>query len=196
MADAWDNLYPIEAQSSDLWTGPTSSGIEIDLREELKRTLYGAGDEVAKGRIGLLRRMRLDSNGLKIKCSCRDTITDEPDKDMYCRVCIGIGYLWDEEKLVYYKNDDTLRKSDESFFYVEYSVKPSQDDYVVELIRDTEGAITSPGIRQYLYKIIAAEPYRSDTGRIEYWRCRAKYERVWSVWYGATPRQHEPSAGS
>ena len=110
--------------------------------------------------------------------------------------CLGMGYLWDERELVYYKNDDTLRKSDEAFFYVEYFVEPSVGDYVVEVVRNTEGVITPPGERQGLFKIIKAEAFRSDTGRIEYWRCRTKYERKWSVWYGVPSRQHEPTAGS
>ena len=191
----WDILYPSTVTSTDLlslWPVQTSPGVELNLREEMYRLLYGAADEIAKGVIGMFRRARLDANGKKVKCPCRDTITDEPDKDFYCRTCIGLGYLWDERELVYYKSDDTLRKTDEMFFYVEYFVRPSIGDYIVELIRDAEGVITPPGMREKLYRIIEAEPFRSDVGRIEYWRCRTVYEREWSVWYGVQSRQHEP----
>jgi hypothetical protein len=61
---------------------------ELDLREELNRTLFGAGDEIAKGRYGLLRKMRRDSNDYPIQCPCRDQATFEADKDPYCRYCV------------------------------------------------------------------------------------------------------------
>jgi intein/homing endonuclease len=66
----------------------TASGKELDLRKEINRLLYGAIDEEAKGRWSLLRRMRRDSNGNRIRCACRDNVTDEPDKDYYCRYCV------------------------------------------------------------------------------------------------------------
>ena len=86
------------------------SKVELDLREELHRLLYGAPDEVAKGKYGLLRKMRKDENGNFIRCSCRSKITDEPDHDFFCRYCHGHGYFWDEYKIVYYRNDDSFFK--------------------------------------------------------------------------------------
>jgi len=197
MLDPWHTLYPntddYQGTSTSPWASETIAGIELDLRQEMKEFLHGSAGEIAKGRTGLLRRMRTDSNGDKIKCPCRDTVTDEPDQDYYCRTCNGVGYLWDERELVYYKDDGSLEIEDETFFYTEYFVEPSKDDYIVELIRDVNGNVTSQSKREALYKIIEAEPFRADNGRIEYWRCRAKKERKWSVWYGTTPRQHDPA---
>lgn len=170
-------------------------GVELDLRDEMQEFLHGSAGEIAKGRIGLLRRIRTDSNGNKIKCSCRDTITDEPDRDYYCRQCNGVGYLWDERELVYYKDDGSLEVKDEVFFYMEYFVEPSENDFIIELTRDVDGNITSSEDKK-LYRVEEAEPFRSDNGRVEYWRCRTKYLRDWSVWYGVQSRQHEPTAES
>lgn len=197
MANSWDNPYPsttvTPVDSTSPWYTSSSSGGEIDLREELHNLLFGASDETAKGRIGLLRRMRRDSNGNLVNCPCRDEITNEPDKDYFCRTCWGMGYLWDEETITYFKDDDTMRK-EEVYFYLEYTVEPSDEDYIILIVRDEDGVPEAPvGREGKVYKIIKAEPFRSDTGRIEYWRCRTKIERKWSVWYGVTSRQHEPT---
>jgi hypothetical protein len=198
MTDPWDELYPTSTigavDSYSPWYTISSSGGEIDLRQEMHRTLYGASDETAKGRTGLLRRMRRDANNKFVFCPCRDIITNEPDKDYICRTCWGMGYLWDEETLVYFRDDDTLRRSGEVYFYVEYTVNPNDEDYIIQLSRDVDGVPSIPAEREdKVYNIIEAEAFRSDSGRIEYWRCRTKIERKWSVWYGVTSRQHQPS---
>jgi len=197
--DPWHTLYLDSSSNrgtvSSPWSSDSSGGIELDLRKEMKEFLHGSAGEIAKGRTGLLRRIRTDSGGEKVKCPCRDTVTDEPDRDYYCRQCNGTGYLWDERELVYYKDDGSLELEEEVLFYVEYFVEPAKEDYVVELTRDIDGSIVSNKERR-LYKITEAEPFRSDNGRVEYWRCRTKYMREWSVWYGVPSRQHEPTTES
>lgn len=194
--DPWDIPYPTrttQSTSFSPWVRDASLGVEIDLRQEMYRTLYGAVDEIAKGKQGLLRVARVDSDGNPEKCPCRDEITDEPTKDFYCRTCLGMGFLWDERKIVYYKDDDSLSKKDESYFYMEYFENPTRFDWIVEIRLDEEGEPVVPVKRELFYPILYAEAFRSDTGRIEYWRCRAKLERKWSVWYGNPSRQHEPT---
>jgi hypothetical protein len=191
----WDDLYPTRisvSDSSNPWPIMTSR-VEIDLREEMHKLLYGAPDEIAKGRIGLIRVVRRDVDGNPIKCLCRDSITDEPDEDFYCRTCLGMGFLWDERKIVYYKDDDTLSKKDEVYFYMEYFENPRSSDWIIELKRDEEGRPIAPLTRELYYKNMKVDAFRSDTGRIEYWRCRAELEKQWSIWYGNTSRQHEPT---
>lgn len=193
--DPWDNLYPGSSYSqnkADPWPSNYKQRIELDLREEMNRLLYGAEDEIAKGRVGLLRVARRDENDKLIKCPCRDIITDEPDKDFYCRTCLSMGFLWDERKIVYYKDDNTLSKKDEVYFYMEYDVNPRSSDWIIEIKVDEDGNPTSPLTRKVYYKSMATEAFRSNTGRIEFWRCRAVPEKQWSVWYGNTSRQHEP----
>ena len=198
MTDSWDNLYPSTIGSVDSlspWHGATTSGGEIDLREELRRMLYGASDEVSKGRIGLIRRMRRNSVGDLVYCPCRDIVTDESDKDYYCRTCWGMGYLWDEREVIYFRDDDTLRKTNEVYFYVQYDVEPTKEDYIIQITRTLEGVPSTPATREdTVYNIIEAEAFRSDAGRVEYWRCRTKVEKKWSLWYGAENRQHRPTS--
>lgn len=198
MTNSWDNPYPVimgTDTSLSPWPTITSSGKELDLREEFRKLLYGAIDEEAKGQIGMLRRMRRDANNNWIMCPCRNAITDEPDKDFVCRYCSGMGKLWDEREIVYYIDSDSMRKYGEVLFYLEYRIWPTDGDYIVPVMRDLEGTPTKPVTREYsIYKIKQAAPFRSDSGRIEYWRCRTDEERNWSVYHGVASRQHSPSS--
>lgn len=166
-----------------------SGRLELDLREELERTFNGAVDEIPKGRTGLLRRMRRDENGDAIRCQCRDKQTDEPSRDSYCRYCLGMGFLWDERKMLYYKNEDTFNK-DSFMFYLQYDKNIDSKDYLVELIIDKEGNPVLPVKRYKLYNILEVFPYKSDHGRLEFWKIYAQEERKWSTWYGIKNRQY------
>jgi len=176
--------------------GSASSFKELDIREELNRTLYGASDEVAKGRVGLLRRMRRDDNNKLIRCPCRDALSDEPDRDYYCRSCLGHGYLWDEVEIVYYNNSAPFSRAEGKvqdfngeIFYTEYDNIISPEDYLVEIKTDNSGKPRRPVTREKYYNIQDAKHLRCDVGRAEFWQIRAKYQRPWSVWYGVENRQ-------
>lgn len=180
------NLYPT-----------TVSGKELDLRVELHRLLYGAADEEAKGRVGLLRRIRLDANGEPIRCACRSSLTDEPDKDYYCRFCLGVGYFWDELKIVYYRNDDSFRKREGKNqeyegddFFVGHQQVITPRDFIVVVKLDEDGQPVVPVVRESVFRILSADPFRADNGRIEFYRIRAVESRKWSVWYGVKNRQY------
>jgi hypothetical protein len=173
------------------------SSIEIDLREEMEQLLYGSAGEIAKGKKGLLRKMRRDSEGELIRCPCRNKVTDEPDRDSFCRYCHGHGYFWDEYEIVYYKNDDSFRtiegkvqeyKGDMFFFQYFEDLSPS--DFIIELALDNDGAPEQPVQRLKVYDIISADQFRADYGRVEFWQVRAKFQRKWSVWYGVKNRQY------
>jgi hypothetical protein len=159
---------------------------EIDLRQELDKTFFGAADEIPKSLTGLLRRMRRDSNGAPIKCPCRDHITDEPDRDSYCPVCLSMGFLWDEVEVNYYKNGE--EKSGDTIFFIQDNIPITSIDYIITIKLDNEGEIIQPIRRDYYYKILEAIKFRSDNGRIEYVKLRTKYDPKWSVWYGVKPR--------
>jgi hypothetical protein len=178
------NLYPL-----------ASSGKELDLRTEFYSLLYGSTGEIAKGRIGLLRHMRRDSEGNRIPCPCRDRNSNEPDRDYYCRSCLGFGWFWDEVKIVYYRDDSSFREVDGEnkefkgdVFYVEYDVTVSSDDYIVTLKLDVDGNIQTPVERDVYFRILSAPVFRSDNGRIEFIAIRAIEERKWSSWYGVKLR--------
>lgn len=175
----------------------TSGLKELDLRKELRELLDGSWEEIPKGRIGYLRKVRLDENENPIRCKCRDRITDEPDEDYYCPKCLGIGYLWDEEEITFYRNDNSFRKVEGKtrefpgdYFYVKYTENITTNDYIVIINNDKEGKTNKPIKRFILFDIISADEFRCDNGRIEYWRIRAKEKRKWSIRYGIQNRQH------
>jgi len=181
----YTNLYPT-----------TTSGKELDLRVEIYRLLHGAIDEEAKGRYGLIRRMRRDSNGNRVRCACRSDVTDEPDKDYYCRYCLGMGYYWDEVTVLHYRDKTSFRKkqgNNNEFvgdnFYIEYDNIITDDDYIITVKLNPDGTPAVPVARDIYFKIVDATSFRSDNGRIEFWSIRAVEERKWSVHYGVQNRQ-------
>lgn len=193
-------LYPVPSNASTNSSTalyPASSGGEIDLRVELARTLYGEGDETAKGQTGLLRRMRTDDDDNLIGCPCVDPKTHEPDVDTPCNICLGLGYLWDEEWVTYYKvlvssNEGFIRKNEPTpggianipyaFFYVEYNVNPARQDKIIEVNRDLDGDVNSPYKRVASYSLATVEPFRSDQGRVEYFRIAATLDSILPRW--------------
>ena len=173
-----------------------AKSLELDLRTEIHELLYGSTGEIAKGKIGLLRKMRADTNGDLMRCPCRNKITDEPDRDSFCRFCHNHGYFWDETQIVYYKNDDSFRKREGKtqeyegdLFYLEYSEDISPHDFIIEILLDSTGQPAQPVQRLKTYDILSADQFRADYGRTEFWQIRAKYQRKWSVWYGVKNRQ-------
>ena len=181
---------------SGLW--PTSaSGGEVDLRQEFYELLFGSATETAKGQPGILRRMRKDDNGDKVACVCVDEKTGEPDRDTMCPYCWGEGFLWDEEWVTYYKmlvssHEGLVRKNQPNkpgrsntpfvFFYLEYDIVPDRYDKIAEVALDTEGDISLPYTREAIYSIATAEAFRSDEGRIEYWRIATILDSIKSNW--------------
>ena len=160
---------------------------EPDMRQEMINTLDGAFPEIAKGQTAILRQMSTT------QCPCVDFLTKEPDKDTYCPVCMGEGYLWDEIFITVYK---VVLKSDVGnalkerlwapglinkplvVFYVCFSVDVSKEDKVIELILDIEGAPVRPYKRRAIYRIGTVFDIRSDNGRLEYWKIDTYEEDV------------------
>lgn len=165
---------------NSLYKATSYGGKELDLRKEMRETMNGSPGEIAKGQIGLIRRMRRDDDDLLIRCPCRNIVTDEPDMDFICNRCFGHGYLWTEQQIVYYKNDN----NGYSMFYVEYTEEPTEEDFIIELERNLEGVPVSPLVREGLYKIEKVTTFRSDDGRTEYYRIKTTFDRKWSVWLG------------
>lgn len=174
------NMYKSTSNTVSMYN---SSGKELDLRTELDRTFNGASDEIRKGRIGLLRKMRRDEDGEPVRCPCRDNQTDEPDRDSHCYICKGMGFLWDERKILYYKNESSFLDGKGYKFYIQYDQEITDIDYIVKIKTNKEGEPTSPIEREKLYKISKAHDYKSDKGRLEYWETLAIEERKWSVHY-------------
>ena len=166
-----------------------SAAAEPDLRQEMINTLKGAYPEVAKGRPVLLRKMRRTSGGILIKCVCVDKVTGEPDKDDYCPISMGERYFWDESEIVTYKEEldnpdqpaskpSGLLNIPVSVFYMRYDVGITPDDKIVELALDADGKPLSPRRRAAVYSINQLIPYRSDRGRLEFFKALCSKEFV------------------
>jgi len=158
---------------------------EPDMRQELNNTLDGKWPEIAKKQPALLRKMRRDSYDNLIPCACVDELTHEPDRDTFCPICHGDGWIWDEVDVDIYRvilGSDVGQAIREEvigpglmniplmIFYMRSTVDITQDDKVVELVLTTEGIPVRPWQRKALYRISSAIDLRSDNGRLEYWK--------------------------
>ena len=185
-----DNTYIWNRSTSTITSRSFNSPVEGDMRDEMLKFLYGSSREIPKAQRGLYRKVRLDSNGDKIVCDCVDSVTREPDKNPPCPLCLGVGYLWDEVWFDYYKivtGIEAALSLREEFiqpgianipritFYTKYDVAPVIingycNDQIIELARDVEGNLVTPYRRERIYRISSAIDFRSDNGRLEYWK--------------------------
>ena len=164
---------------------------EANMRTELINTLDGFLPEIAKARPGLLRRARLDSTGATIPCPCVDPVTAEPDKESFCPICFGVGYLWDEESVTYYKIDTEgdmqnilkqtltpigLIKQPLVVFYIRYSAEITPNELIIELELNDDGSVKQPMRRKEIFDISHLWEYRADNGKLEYWKIFAHKE--------------------
>lgn len=170
-----------------------TSGTEPDIRQELINTFDGFFPEIAKAQDGLLRRMRRDSNGKLILCGCVDPITQEPDKDRFCSICYGEAFLWDEENIQFYRvledsdvdnsirdklNEPGLINAPVVVFYIKYNAEITKDDKLVELVLNQDGTKKEPIKRKRIFRISTVWDYRSDLGKLEYWKVFTNQEHV------------------
>ena len=166
-------------------TGPQ----EINVRKEVNNFLFGASDEIAKGGIFVVRRMRRQSGVLYPsatsdlqQCECALGLTREPNKEYGCDKCDGEGFIFDEEIVTGYKTNRFEYQDVEryrpwgkeshgiSFFYIEYHKDLTKYDKIIEPIIDLNGNVGSPLKKLTQHNIHMAERFRSDKGRTEYWR--------------------------
>lgn len=164
---------------------PRVSGTEVNLRQELIDMFDGKWPEIPKASVGLVRHMRRDTHGKLILCGCVDPVTKEPDKDRYCPICMGEGYLWDETFIQYRKQEINRPRSNlmadqlseaglinaqSVVFYVRYDSVISLYDKIIILDLDLEGAIVEPYSRKQIFRVVTLWDARSDNGRVEYWK--------------------------
>ena len=188
------NFYPGTATGiTSLYSSTAARSSEPNMREELINTLDGSSQEVAKGQPGILRIMNRDSNNNLVPCGCVDEITNEPDKDRFCPICFGMGYLWAEEHVVFYRilqdsnTDNSLKEKLREqglinvpiiVFYIRYSALITKEDRVVRLELDDDGSASSPLKRLGIYRINGLWDYRADNGKLEYWKVFTHHEDV------------------
>jgi hypothetical protein len=163
------------------------------MRQEFINTIEGLSPEVAKGQPGLLRKMRRNTDGSLIPCSCVHDITNEPDKDRFCPICFGEGYLWDENDIQFYRvykesdasniDKNNLRKPgliNQPFvvFYVRYDAEITKEDKLVELELEHDGTASDPMTRKRLFRIGNLWDFRADNGKLEYFKVFAHHDDV------------------
>ena len=167
----------------------TPAVAEIDLRKELNDILFGSREEIAKGQMVVVRRMRRKDGVVYpattdelVTCSCKLDRHNEPSIDYKCVKCDGEGYLFDEQIVVGYKTNRFEYQDIEkympwgknttaiSFFYIEYHEDLTRFDKVIEPVIDTNGKMVSPVSPLMKHNVHMAERFRLDNSRTEYWR--------------------------
>ncbi len=152
------------------------------MRKELNNMFDGIFPEIAKKQPCVLRKFRRDDRGNRILCDCVDINTKEPDKDTFCPFCQGEGFYWDEVYMDTYKVQQSVSGLAENntapglmnnplmVFYTRSRIDITKEDKLVELVLDEEGEQVIPLKRRQLYRIGSLVDYRSDNGRLEYWK--------------------------
>lgn len=178
------NLYGKKTSRNTLYGSTTQS--EPNLRVEMNNTIDGNFPEIAKGQTLVIRSMRRDSNNKLIKCPCVDILTGEPDKDTFCPICFSEGYLWDEVWAKGYtriiRSSVDLAGSKEELigpgttnihlasFFLKAEVDVTQEDKIVIISLNKDGSVVEPHKREKIYSIITLIDFRSDNGKLEYYK--------------------------
>lgn len=170
---------------------PRSNKGEIDLRKELHELLFGSPTEVAKGQYVVFRRMRRKSGVVYpsgeddlVWSPARDPYTFQGSKDYINPWSEGEKYLFDDQMIKKYSSYPTKFEGTQTivpidpgnipagivYHYVESWVMPSIWDKLIEVVVNEEGIPISPIKMLKSYSIKSAEMFRSDKGRIEYFR--------------------------
>jgi hypothetical protein len=162
-------------------SGPRITQKEVDLRKETKDTFTGSVYEIPKAFKVMLRKFRRNANNYRIPCSCN--VAKEGQGHQKCSVCLGEGYLWDEQYIDTFKVDigsdqekagasllTEIGRSKKQFckFYVQDTVRIDYEDKIIELALEPDGALVKPERRNIIWTINTLNEKRSDTGRIEY----------------------------
>ena len=166
----------------------SSYGTEINIRSEFVHTMDGFAPEISKASVGLLRKMRRDQAGQLIPCPCVDPVTGEGDRDRWCPICYSSNYLNDEVFVQYYRTiagldtSNALRDKHTQpglinipviVFYIRYDALITRQDSIIEILRDDEGEPVQPLQRTGIYQLGTLWDYRSDNGKLEYYKAFA-----------------------
>lgn len=165
-------------------------GDEIDLRQEFETFIFGGNGKIPHGHPFLIRRMRRDSEGTPIPCTCKaDQLVVEASPG--CPYCDGEGYLWDEDWTVGYSSHSgslsglSRREiwyrpgsisANYKIFYLLWNSDIKHEDKIVEVLLDEEGKPVVPYVRTLIYKPQTIHQMRSDRGRLEFFTVHCREE--------------------
>ncbi len=182
--------------------GQTST--EPSMRQEMINTLDGFFPEIAKGMSFMIRTMQKDENGKLKVCPCVNPVTHEPDRDTFCPICYGEGYIWSESLANGYKvlvsgnaagvpsalmlasRKYGLSDIPFSIFYMRYSVNLTKHDRIIEISLDPEGNIVRPILRTQVWRPQEIIDFRADNGRAEFIKIFTSLEDI--KWVNAPGR--------
>ena len=163
MADySYDDISNIEKDMED-----------IDLRKEVEMLIEEYGVEMLYIR-----------NNRKLKCRCYNNRTK--DGDTNCKICGGSGFvsILERVKGIYQNYDETgfVREtevgdvtSNTVIFYFNEKTVPVVGDRILLVAYDRTTSIPVPININKSMSIISVDPIRGDRGRIESYKCFAKY---------------------
>lgn len=179
------NPYGNNSSDVNYYNSPTNTRAEPDMRNEIIYTLEGYFPEIPKANNHILRKLRRDSNNNLILCPCTNNITKEPDKDVLCTVCLGVGYLWDEIYIGVYKVLEGMARQNAIIdsllpagildvpivsFYTKYNTNIDKYDIIIQVELNIDGSIKQPLNRIDAFEIAIAWEYRCDNGKLEYFK--------------------------
>jgi len=143
----------------------------------------------------LYRRTTMEDGHPK-KCECRKkNRSGEPDRDIRCSICQGLGYYFTDHLTRAYVNHSQAyaqylkikkqggARTEYKTVYFEWDFLqkitgdfgdiPHKFDRVIQIQQDLDGNPLSPLNEREVYEILSVDPYRLDSrGRIEYYRLR------------------------
>jgi hypothetical protein len=187
-----------------------SGSSDIDLRSEFSSVVKGSLSEVGRGRPAILRRMNRDVNHNLIMChQCRTPANKGINSWQVCDVCLGSGFLWQEEWITCYVTSMTGNVRRQSRFllphqagdlplgarviYVEAHVNPKMEDQVVLVTLDIEGRPVIPYVRSNIFKTRLIFEHRLDGGKVEFWGIIG--EEIHGTYFGEPLDMRTPGAG-
>jgi len=185
------NPYDKPKTITSLYETDNSVSGEVDFRADLHEMLWTN----KRGEYILFRRAAIE-NGAPKRCECRkDNRSNEPDRDIRCSICDGLGYYYTDYITRAYVNhssaysqyvrikDVGAAKTEYQTIYFEWNFLsqitgndtdiPNRFDRVYQLKADLAGNLLSPTEIREAYEVLSVDPYRLDNnGRIEYYRFR------------------------
>ena len=188
------NAWTLVGDTSSSWNGSR----EIDLREQIHLFLFGDPTHVAHGSYYIIRRMRRDSKGQPVRCTCSQNLYFDTPKNAgrRCRHCNGEGFLSDDTIVTGYLSRDYPHTGLEDLdkfgqwgpvtpmLYLEYDALASpglgEQDKIIEPVKDLEGKLLSPIELNASFTIMIVNQLRSDRGRVEYIRLRLGEEHKYA----------------
>lgn len=193
------DFYTISSSRNPLDLYPVQHN--IDLRDEMKKVLYGDAISSGQGRPVIIRLISQQ------KCACYDINTGSGDPQ--CPYCDGEGYQFTETlpTMAFFsrnfgsvQNPTSVISQDNvlssygytdgqrALAFVEWDVFPNYEKYTMpqsetydklyEMKVDQDGNLFYPNLRVAKWKMRAVTPHHGDGGRIEYFELGLEKENV------------------